>query len=184
MSENVEHLETGPAWASALGVVAIVLGVLLVAAHGNEWVTQYTIPAVGETVSEMPPADCPQDELEEEGLTVAQCEQMVSNLQSIRVSRPDWFRSSQLVVSAVGTGLAFVSILVGAALVNYRRWAAGAAVLVFGALVAVDVVTFITAVQTGPILRAMYLWDALLWFCLHLMMMLGAIVGAQHEQTA
>jgi hypothetical protein len=40
---------------------------------------------------------------------------------------------------------------------------------------------FIGAVNTGPILRSLYLWDILVWFFIHLMMTVG-IVAARHAQ--
>jgi hypothetical protein len=77
-----------------------------------------------------------------------------------------------------------LSVVVGIALIDYRRWAAAAAAWVFGALVLLDAVAFTGIVNTGPIIRQMYLWTLLLWFFIHLAMAIAAIVGQQDEQGA
>ena len=59
-----------PHWASILGVVAIVLGVFLTAMHGTEWMKQAVIETHMPESGVMPAADCPEEELEEEGITV------------------------------------------------------------------------------------------------------------------
>ena len=170
---------SGPAWPSSLGIVAIVLGVFLTAMHGNELLKHAVIaqPAAGgEQIAE---PDCPADELEEEGLSLAECEQLVAHVRTITVSRPDWFRGLQMGLSALGVLVASASVLVGAALLDYRRRAAGAAVLVFGTLAALDVIGFVAVVNAGPLLRELYLWQLLLWFLIHLMMTVAAVVGRQ-----
>jgi hypothetical protein len=174
----------GPAWASCLGVVAIVLGVLLTAAQGNEWMKQVVIVNSTPASGQVPPAECPPDELIEEGLSLAECRQMVTNVRNLALSAPDWYISFQTVLAAVGTFLAFVSIIIGAALVNYKRWAPGAALIVFGALAAIDIIGFVAVLNTGPILRDLYLWDLLLWFALHLMMMVGVIAARDSQRFA
>lgn len=171
----------GPTWASCLGAVAIVLGVLLTAVHGNEWMKQGVIVQATPASGVVPAAECPEDELEEEGLSLAECEQMVANVQNFILSAPDWFFSFQMKLAFAGTLIAFGSIIIGAALVHYRSWAPTTAVLVFAALAVIDVIGFIAVVNTGPILRSMYLWDILLWFFIHLMMTVGAIVGRQSQ---
>jgi hypothetical protein len=80
--------------------------------------------------------------------------------------------------------LALLSVVVGIALVDYRRWAAAAALWTFGALAALDVVSFIAVINTGPLIRQMYLWSILLWFFIHLAMVVGAGVGRQARQAA
>ncbi|WP_206054831.1 hypothetical protein [Nitrosococcus wardiae] len=164
-----------------MGAVAIVLGVLLAAIHGNEWMKQGVIVQATPASGVVPAAECPEDELEEERLSLAECKQMVANVQNFILSAPDWFFSFQMALACVGTIIAFVSIILGVALVHYRRWAPTAAVLVFAALAIIDVVDFIAVVNTGPILRSMYLWDILLWFFIHLVMTVGAIVGRQSQ---
>jgi hypothetical protein len=172
----------GPAWASWMGIVAVVLGVLLTAAHGNEWMKQIVIARSTPAGDQVAAADCPRDELVEEGLSRAECRQMVANVRNLALSAPDWFPRFQTTLAVVGIIIAFISIVVGAALVNYRSWAPAAAVLTFGALAAVDVFGFIGAVNAGPILRDLYLWDILIWFYIHLMMTVGVVAG-RHAQT-
>lgn len=177
-SNSASH---GPGWASALGVVAIVLGVFLTGYHGNELmkqaVTVNAMPASGQ----LPAADCPPEELEEEGLTLAECEYLVAHVEGIALSTPDWFPSVQMWLALAGTIFAFVSIIVGGALVNYKASAVTAAMLVFAALTLVDVAQFAAVVNTGPLLRDIYLWNILLWFLIHIMMTVGAIAGRHSE---
>jgi drug/metabolite transporter (DMT)-like permease len=174
----------GPSWASWLGVIAILLGVFLTAVHGNELMKQAVITQSMPATGEMPAADCPEEELEEEGLSLAECEHMVANLRGIALSTPDWFPGFQMALAFAGTVIAVISIIVGAALVNYRSWAPTAAVLTFGALLVVDVIGFIAVVNTGPLLREVYLWNILLWFFIHLMMTVGAVAGRDSESMA
>lgn len=174
----------GPAWASWLGVVAIVLGVFLTATHGNEWMKQAVITQPADAGEQIAEPDCPADELEEEELSLAECEQLVAHVQTITVSRPDWFRGFQIGLSALGMLIAFGSVIVGAALLNHRSWAPVAALLTFGALAAIDVVGFIAVVNAGPLLRDLYLWNLVLWFLIHLMMTVAVFVGQQAETTA
>jgi hypothetical protein len=49
----------------------------------------------------------------------------------------------------------------------------------FGALAALDVIGFVAVVNAGPLLRDFYLWQLLLWFLIHLMMTVAAVVGRQ-----
>lgn len=175
----------GPAWENWLGIVAIVLGVLLAAAQGTELTRQFVIASSTPSDGRLPAAECPEDELIEEGLTRAECEQLVSNVRGFIVSAPPWFPRFQSVLAATGVVLAIVSIVVGAALVNREAWGAAAAVPAFAALALVDAAAFAGAVQTGPILRDLYLWNFLLWFVIHLMMTLGAAAGrATSAETA
>lgn len=165
------------AWASWLGVVAVVLGVLLAAGHGTEWTKQAVIAGATPAGGRLPPAECPEDELIEEGLSVAECEQLVSDVRSFIASAPEWFPPAMTAVAAAGTALAIVSVLIGAALLDRRRWAPGAAIAVFGALAAVDAAEFVVTVNAGPILRGEYLWPSLVWLTAHLMMTIGAAAG-------
>jgi hypothetical protein len=173
----------GPAWASWLGVVAIVLGIFVTAVHGNEWMKQGVITGAMPAGGEMPPADCPPEELEEEGLSLAECEFMVENVRGIALSAPAWFPRYQMAVSAAGTVLGFLSILCGAALVNYRAWAPMAAAASFAALALVDMLAFAGVVNAGPLVRQAYLGNILLWFVIHFMMTVGAIAGRHEEQA-
>lgn len=171
-----------PAWASWLGVVAIVLGIFLAAVHGTELTKQIVIAPETAAVQGKP-LKCHEDELVEEGISLAECELMATNIKSMIVSRPDWFRDFQITLSSVGIIVALVSIFVGIALVDYRRWAPFAAVLTFGALLVIDLIGFLAVVNTGPLLRAFYLWQILLWFIIHLMMTVGAVAGLHNEST-
>ena len=174
----------GPAWRSWLGIVAVVLGVLGAAAYGTEWMKQRVIVNATPADGRFPAAECPEDELIEEGLSVAECEQMVSNVRSYVVSAPAWFPRAQSWLAGVGTLLALLSIGVGVALVDRRPWAPAAALAGFGALSLVDGAGFDAAVNTGPILRDVYLWNVLLWFFVHLMMTLGAAAGRAAERAS
>lgn len=174
----------GPVWASWLGVITIVFGILLTASHGNEWMKQAVITHSMPASGEMSAADCPPEELEEEGLSLAECEHMVANVKGIALSAPDWFPGFQMVLSGIGTVIAFLSIIVGAALVNYRGWAPTVAILTFAALIAIDVIGFMAAVDAGPILRQIYLGDILLWFFIHLIMIVAAVAGRHGESTS
>lgn len=173
---------TGPAWASWLGAIAIVLGVYLTAVQGNEWMTQYVMSNYMPEGA-VPAAVCPEEELEEEGIDVEECEYLLTRVYGLDASTPDWFPGAYLILAGVGTVLAFASVIIGGALVNYQSWAPRAAILIFALLAAVDVFQFIAVVETGPIIRQMHLTNVLLWFLLHLLMLASAIAG-YHGQTA
>lgn len=132
----------------------------------------------------LPAADCPEDELEEEGLSLAECEYMVTHVEGIALSTPDWFPAAQMWMAGIGTVLAFISIIVGGALVNYKPSAAGIAMLVFAGLTLVDLGQFMAVVNTGPILRDIYLWNILLWFLIHLMMLCAVVAGRSQPDSA
>ena len=173
-----------PDWASRLGIIAVLLGVLLAAWQANEWLKLAIVGAPPYTVDTMPEPDCEEDELVEEGLSLTECRQLAYDVHDISISAPGWFQSFHIAVSAAGTLLALLSVVVGIALIDYRRWAAAAAAWVFGALVLLDAVAFTGIVNTGPIIRQMYLWTLLLWFFIHLAMAVAAVVGRQDEQAA
>jgi len=166
-----------PAWMSWLGVAAILLGVLFTAHEGNEWMRQLVIENMTPPSLELPAAECPEDELEEEGLSFAECEQLVEDVRSYVVSRPAWFSSAQAWLAGVGTLLAIASIGAGAALANYRAGAARVGVAVFVLLATVNAGHFVAAQQAGPILRAIHLPLALLWFSIHLAFALAFLVA-------
>lgn len=172
-----------PGWASRLGIIAILLGILLAAWQANEWMKLAIVGTPPYTIATMPEPDCEDDELEEEGLSLEECQQLASAVHDISISSPGWFKSFHMSVSGTGTVLALVSVFVGIALVDYRRWAAAAAIPVFGALAVLDVVSFTGVVNSGPLIRQMYLWSILLWFFIHLAMAVGAIVGRQSERA-
>ncbi len=182
VSEGLNN--NSPSWASILGVVAIMLGVFLTAVHSNEAMKQMVIVEHMPVSGIMPEADCPEDELEEEGISVAECEYLIDHVKGIAMSAPDWFPSAQATLSLVGAALAFVSIIIGGALVNYTPWASKAAVAVFTGLAAIDLLQFAAVVNTGPTLREVYLGGILLWFVLHLMLLVGAVAGRHTEASA
>lgn len=167
----------GPGWASALGAVAIVLGVFLSAFHGTEWLKQTVYVGAYPADGQLPAAECPAAELREEGLTEAECRYMVEHVRGLALSTPDWFPGVQKWLAGVGTLLAFASAVIGGALVQGREAAQKAAVGVFGGLALIDLLQFMAVVNAGPIIRDIYLWGVLLWFLLHLMMTAAALAG-------
>jgi hypothetical protein len=173
-----------PAWASALGVVAIVLGVFLTATHANEWMKQSVVAGLAPPSEILPTAVCPEKELADEDLSLVECEQMVARLEGVIQATPDWFVAAQTALAALGALIAFGSIVVGAALVSFRPWAPLAAIVAFGALLLIDVGGALAALSAGPIVREIYLWDALLWVLIHLMMTIGAVIGWRGEGLA
>jgi len=170
-------------WYSALGAVAVVLGLLLAVSHANEWMKQAVIAAATPASQQLPAANCPEDELAEEGLSVAECKHMVARVQAYVVSAPPWFPTVQIVLSVLGTLAALASAALGAALVNLRAWAPRVASVAFAILLAIDGAGFVAAVNAGPIIRSEYLWPTLLWFVLHLMLLV-ACVAAIHDEAA
>ncbi len=179
-SDNIAG-SRGPAWASAIGVIAIVLGVFLTATQGNEWMKQYVM--VDSMPASKPAADCPEEELEEEGISLAECEYLVDHVWGLGLSTPDWFPGTQMLLAGTGMILAFLSIVIGGALVNYKPWAATAAVLIFGALLLVDLLQFAAVVNAGPVVREVYLWDIVLWFFIHLLLITG-LIAARHTEAS
>lgn len=165
-----------------LGIIAIVFGVLLAASDANEWLIQAVI-SPDSVAARGIESECPEDQLEEEGLSAAECRLMVSQVRIMIVSRPEWFRAFQMGLAAVGAVAALISIFVGIALVDGRRWAPSGAVIVFGALLAIDLIQFMATVNTGPLLTAVYLWNILLWFFIHLCMTVAAVAGRSSERT-
>jgi hypothetical protein len=173
-----------PDWASRLGIIALLLGILLAAWQANEWMKLAIVGTPPYTIATMPEPDCEEDELEEEDLSLEECRQLAFAVHDISISSPDWFKAFHMTVSGAGTFLALFSVFVGIALVDYRSWAASLAVLVFGALAVLDVVSFTGVVNSGPLIRQMYLWNILLWLFIHLAMAVGAFACRQNERAA
>jgi hypothetical protein len=173
----------GTTWAMFLGIVAVLFGVLLAAAQGNELLTQKVI-APGTAAARDVPADCRADEAAQEGVSAAECELMVAQVRIVLASRPAWFRPFQMGLALAGLLAAFGSIVVGLGLVDDRRWAPSAAAATFGLLLALDVAGFTAALYTGPLLRALYLWNLFLWFAVHLCLTAGAVVGRRAARVA
>jgi hypothetical protein len=160
----------------------VLFGVLMAAAQGNELLAQWII-APDSVAARGIPADCRKDEAEQEGVSVAECELMVANVRMMIASRPPWFRGFQMGLALVSTLAAFVSVFAGLALVDFRAWAPRFALVTFGALVLLDAVAFSAAFYTGPLLRALYLWNIFVWFCIHLCLAAGAACG-RHAESA
>lgn len=183
MESDVQNKKYVPNWASILGVVAIMLGVFLTGLHGTEAMKQSVIATHMPASGEMPAADCPEEELEEEGISVAECEYLVDRVEGFAMSMPDGFADKYMTLAVIGTILAFASVIIGGALVNYTSWSSSAAVVVFVGLAIVDVLQFAAVVGTGPIIRDLYLSNILLWLILHSMLLVGAIAG-RHTEAA
>jgi cytochrome b561 len=167
---------------SRLGIAAILLGVLFAALEGNEWMRQGVMEAAAPPTLDLPAAVCPEDELEEEGLSAAECEQLVSDVRSYLASRPAWFFEVQTALTGLGTLLAILSIVAGAWLVNGRVGGAGFGLLVYATLSVIDVGHFTAAQLAGPILRGIHLPPALFWFFVHLALALACHVARQRER--
>jgi len=160
----------GRSW---LGTLTILFGILLFASHANELMTQVVI-APGTAADQGVVADCRPDELEEEGLSLEECQLMVTSVQIRLASQPTWFRSLQIVLTSVGALAAAFSIVVGIALVGAKSYSIKPAVSVFAVLLVIDLASFIAVSASGPLIRALYLEKLLLWFFLHLSLMLAA----------
>ncbi len=184
MQTAILNNSDGPAWASWLGVIAVLLGVLLASWQANEWMRLSIVGEPPFSVDNMPEPACEEDELAEEGLTLVECRQMALSVHDINLSSPDWFRGYHMGVSFAGFLISLVSIFIGIALVDYRRWAPAAAFVTFGALAFVDVMAFVGVVNTGPLVRQLYLWTLLLWFFIHVVMTVAAYAGREHEKNA
>jgi hypothetical protein len=157
-----------------LGVVAVLFGILLLANHGNEFLKQ-SVLTPGSAAELGVAADCRADELEEEGLSLRECELMVSNVQIALVSSPLWFRPAMLWLSALGIMFATYSVVSGIAFVGERKTNNSLVVSCFAGLVLIDLCIFVAAISTGPLLRAQYLWSTLLWFFIHLSLFTAVI---------
>lgn len=160
-------------WRSWLGTLTILFGILLFASHANELMTQVVI-APGTAADSGAAADCRPDELEEEGLSLKECELMVTSIQIRLASQPTWFRGIQILLASAGTVGAAFSVMVGIALVGGQSKTIKPAVVVFAFLLFIDLSSFIAVSASGPLLRALYLEKLLLWFFLHLSLMLAS----------
>jgi hypothetical protein len=178
MASPPNQRSTGSAWSVGLGILVVLFGALFAAVQSNEALLQVVI-APGTAADRDVAIECRPDEAEEEGVSVVECELMVANVRIMLASRPPWFRPVQTGLASAGALVAFLSILVGVALVDGRAWAAGAAVATFMALLAIDASAFAAALYTGPLLRALYLTNILLWLSIHLCLAVGAVVGRQ-----
>lgn len=173
----------GPIWAGWIGAIVVILGIYASADHGIEAMKQYMFVGVTSAQALGDAFRCPPDELVEEGISQEVCEQMSAMLRSQLVSRPTWFGIFKLTVECSGLVLALFSILVGIALVDWHSWAPAAAVGLFGAFTALNIVNLIAVLNTGPLLRAQYLWSDLLWILVHLSITAAALAG-KREMSA
>ena len=173
MSKDQEAI-TGTVW---LGTIAVLFGLLLLAVNANELLKQVVI-VPGSTAELGVLADCRADELEEEELSLQECQLMVSSVQIVLASSPDWFRPFQMTLSALGGFGAMLSIVVGFKLVNAQADVRTLALICFASLIVIDVIGFIAAVNTGPLLRAQYLWPLLIWFFIHLCLFLALLTNS------
>jgi len=159
---------------SWLGVIVVLFGLLFVASQGNE-VLKQIVMAPGSAAALGEPANCRADELEEEGLSLLECELLVSSVQITLVSTPNWFRLFQIGLSSVAVVVGVMVISQGIAVVNNSSDLSKLMVVSVAALFVLDVIGFIAATNLGPLLRAQYLWSALLWIAIHLCMLIAII---------
>jgi hypothetical protein len=178
MTES-QGADKGTGW---LGVIAVLFGLLLLANQGTELLKQAVI-VPGSAAEQGIAAACRLDELEEEGLSRQECELLVSSVQITLASSPDWFRPMQLGLSAFGCLAALLSLTVGFNLVNGKRLPNRWGVASFALLLAIDVAGFLAAVNTGPLLRAQYLWPLLLWFFIHLCLLIAMLSLVQQKYS-
>ncbi len=181
MSNN--HNNAAPLWASWLGIIIIVMGVYLTASHSNQLMKYWVLDGLPSVEMAEYNYKCPEDELEEEGITLDMWKQKTANVDTILLSVPDWFRGFQVPLMALGAIIAFSSIFIGVALIENRPIAVVAATFVIAALLLVDVAGFIAVVITGPLTRQLYLWDILLWCFIHAIL-LSAIIAGRHESRS
>ena len=162
-----------------IGVTSVLFGVLLLANHGNEILRQSVI-APGVAIESA--ADCRPDELEEENLSLRECQLMVSNVQIILASSPSWFRSVSICLYLLGFVSALLSLVFGMRFVSSPNSAQRPLRASFVSLVAIDLLIFMAASTTGPLLRSIYLWPNLLWLFIHLAL-LAAVLSYNSEST-
>lgn len=171
--------EIAKANASWLAVVIMLFGLLLLASHGNELLKQAVI-GPGSSADLGFAADCRADELEEEQLSLEECQLMVSNVRIILSSSPEWFRPYQLALSSFGIAATLFSLVSAFSLINRQSPSLRLPIVSIALLLIIDVAGFAAAVNTGPLLRAHYLFPLLLWICIHLCM-LAAVIRFEHS---
>lgn len=159
---------------SWLAVVIMLFGLLLLASHSNELLKQAVL-GPGSSADLGFAADCRADELEEEQLSLEECQLMVSNVRIILSSSPEWFRPYQLTLSSLGIAATLFSLVTAFGLINRQSPGLGLAIVSTALLFIIDIAGFVAAVNTGPLLRAQYLWPLLLWICIHLCMLVAVI---------
>jgi hypothetical protein len=160
--------------ASWLAIVIMLFGLLLLASHGNELLKQAVI-GPGSSADLGFAADCRADELEEEKLSLEECQLMVSSVRIILSSSPEWYRAYQLTLSSVGVAATLFSLVIAFALINRQSPPLRLAIVSIAMLLLIDVAGFVAALNIGPLLRAQYLWPLLLWICIHVCMLVAVI---------
>jgi len=173
--------EVAKANVSWLAVILMLFGLLLLASHGNELLKQ-AVMVPDSSAALGVAADCRVDELEEEQLSLEECQLMVSNVRIILSSSPQWFRPYQLMLSSMGIVATLFSLGTAFGLLNRQSSTLRFAVVSTALLLTVDVAGFVAAVNIGPLLRAQYLWPLLLWVCIHLCMLVAIIRLEQQDE--
>ena len=178
----VDLMQNSLARANVTGLAAVItlFGLLLLASHSNELLRQIVI-APGSSADLGVEAACRADELEEEQLSLQECQLLVVDVQIVLSSSPAWFRSYQLTLSSFGIAAAVFSIVTAFGLINRQSLPFRLAAVSMGILLLIDLAGFLAAVNTGPLLRARYLWPLLLWFVVHLCVLVAAIRLAQQQ---
>jgi len=166
---------------AAIAAFMMLFGLLLLASHGNELLKQSVI-GPGSAADLGAAADCRADELEEEQLSLQECQLMVSSVRIILSSSPAWFRVYQLSLSSLGIVVTLFSLATAFGLVTRLKPFLRLAMLSTALLLLIDTAGFIAAVNTGPLLRAQYLWPLMLWFCIHLCMLVALIRISQNSE--
>lgn len=167
---------------SGLTIITVLFAILLLAQQGNELLKQLVL-IPGSAAELSIPANCRADELEEESLSLQECQLMVSNVQIVLASSPSWFRSFQLGHSTLSSLVAVMSFFAALTYFASPRRTARLLLLSFALLVLLDVFGFIAAMNTGPLLRAQYLWPLTLWFFIHLCLLIASLTIAQPRVT-
>lgn len=170
------------AWSSWTGIIIVVLGVYLTAAHGNELMIHAVLDGEPAIVQNDYFLDCPREDLQRDGITQLMCTQATRNTDTILLSRPDWYRGLQMTLMSVGTLLAFASIFAGVALIEDRTWSHIAAIVVLSGLMSVDLLGFLATVNAGPLLKQLYLWHILLWFFIHALLFIAVLAGRDNDK--
>ncbi len=157
-----------------LALTIMLFGMLALASHGNELLKQ-TVISPGSSAALGIAADCRADELQEEQLTLQECELMVSSVRIVLSSSPDWFRGFQLALSGAGVAAALFSLITAFGVMNRQAPKLGIAAIAIGALLLLDICGFVVALNIGPLLRAQYLFPLLLWSAIHLCMLVSLV---------
>ena len=157
-----------------IGVTSVLFGILLVANNSNEILRQAVI-LPGSVAESAVAADCRSDELVEEDLSLKECELMVSNIQIMLASSPPWFRPITIFLYILGLVSALFSLVFGMRFVNSPESAQRPLYVSFVLLVGIDLLIFATTSATGPLLRSIYLWPTLLWFFIHLVLLVAVV---------